>query len=90
MRRLGADGVELIGPGGLLGDPATLVLEAGLEAELSDHLGYDRLDPAHRRGPVPLDVPRDRDGSFEPRLVRSGNDDFPVSTGWSSRAPPEG
>jgi transposase-like protein len=37
-----ADGVELIGPGGLLGDLTKRVLEAGLEAELSDHLGYER------------------------------------------------
>ena len=41
-----ADGVELIGPGGLLSDLTKRVLEAGLEAELSDHLGYDR----HERG----------------------------------------
>jgi hypothetical protein len=34
-----ADGVELIGPGGLLGDLTKQVLEAGLEAELSDRLG---------------------------------------------------
>ena len=82
-----ADGVELIGPGGLLGDLTKRVLEAGLEAELSEHLGYDRHDPAGRNGgnsrnghrpkkvitdigPVPLEVPRDRDGSFEPKLVR--------------------
>jgi putative transposase len=63
------------------------VLEAGLEAEMTDHLGYDKHDPAGRDGgnsrngtrtksvitdvgPVELDVPRDRDGSFEPKLVR--------------------
>jgi transposase-like protein len=82
-----ADGVELVGPGGLLGDLTKRVLEAGVEAELTDHLGYDRhaveghnsgnSRNGHRAktvltdiGPVQLEVPRDRDGSFEPRLVR--------------------
>jgi putative transposase len=54
---------------------------------MTDHLGYDKHDPAGRDGgnsrngtrtksvitdvgPVELDVPRDRDGSFEPKLVR--------------------
>jgi hypothetical protein len=37
-----ADGVELIGLGGLLGDLTKRVLEAGLEAELCEHLGYDK------------------------------------------------
>jgi transposase-like protein len=75
-----------VGPGGLLGDLTKRVLEAGLEAEMTEHLGYDRHDPAGNGGnsrngtraktvitevgPVEVDVPRDRDGSFEPRLVR--------------------
>lgn len=80
-------GVNLVGPGGLLADMTKLVLEAGLEAEMSEHLGYDKHDPAGRNrqnsrngtrsktvitevGPVELDVPRDRDGTFEPQLVR--------------------
>jgi putative transposase len=63
------------------------VLEAGLEAEMTDHVGYERHDPAGRNsgnsrngtrtktvitevGPVELAVPRDRDGSFDPNLVR--------------------
>ena len=82
-----AEGVELVGPGGLLGDLTKRVLEAGLEAELDEHLGYTKHDPAGRNGensrngtrsktvitdvgPVQIDVPRDRDGSFEPKLVR--------------------
>ena len=56
---------------------------------MTEHLGYDKGDPAGRAlpnarngstpktvqteaGPVPLDVPRDRDGSFTPRLVPKG------------------
>jgi hypothetical protein len=82
-----AEGVDLVGPGGLLGDLTKRVLEAGLEAEMTDQVGYDRHNPAGRNGgnsrngtrsktvitevgPVELDVPRDRDGSFEPKLVR--------------------
>jgi transposase-like protein len=82
-----AEGTDLVGPGGVLGDLTKRVLEAGLEAEMTDHLGYDRHDPAGRDGgnsrngtraktvvtdvgPVELEVPRDRDGSFEPKLVR--------------------
>jgi putative transposase len=57
-----------------------------LEVELEDHLGYpkhgQRLEDGNARngtrsktvitevGPVELDVPRDRDGSFEPQTVR--------------------
>jgi putative transposase len=82
-----AEGVELVGPGGLLGELTKKVLEAGLEAELDEHLGYAKHDPAGRDGgnsrngtrpktvitevgPVPIDVPRDRDGSFEPKMAR--------------------
>jgi putative transposase len=82
-----AEGVDLVGPGGLLGDLTKRVLEAGLEAEMTDHLGYDKHDPAGRDGgnsrngtrsktvitevgPVELEVPRDRDRSFDPKLVR--------------------
>jgi len=58
-------------------------------AELTDHLGYERYDPAGRGsgnsrngtsaktvltdiGAVDLDVPRDRTGTFAPRLVPKG------------------
>jgi transposase-like protein len=82
-----ADGVELVGPGGLLTGLTAAVLETALQAEMSDHLGYDKHDPAGRDGgnsrngtraktvlteigPVVIEVPRDRDGSFEPAIVR--------------------
>jgi hypothetical protein len=82
-----AEGVELVGAGGLLTGLTKTVLETALEAEISEHLGYDRHDPAGRNGensrnghrskrvltelgPVDIDVPRDRDGSFEPKIVK--------------------
>jgi transposase-like protein len=80
-------GVELVGPGGLLNQLTKKVLETALEAEMSDHLGYDKHHPAGRNhgnsrngirpktvlteiGPVEIDVPRDVDGSFQPKIVR--------------------
>ena len=82
-----ADGVELVGPGGLLTGLTRTVLETALEAEMAEHLGYDRHDPAGRDsgnsrngtrpktvlteiGPVQIEVPRDRDASFTPAIVR--------------------
>ncbi len=81
--------VVLTGEGGLLPGLIKLALERGLAAELTDHLGYVKGDPAGRAlpnarngstpktvlteaGPVPLEVPRDREGSFTPRLVPKG------------------
>src|SRR5215207_9357211 len=86
LERARREGVSLVGPGGLLAGLTKTVLETALEAELTDHLGYEKHDPAGRNGansrngtrakrvitevgPVELEVPRDREGSFEPRLV---------------------
>lgn len=82
-----ANGLQLTGEGGLLQRLTKLVVESALEGEITDHLGYDKHDPAGKNGgnsrngtrqktlltevgPVPIDVPRDRDGSFEPQIVR--------------------
>jgi putative transposase len=45
-----AGGVELVGPGGLLAGLTKTVLETALEAEMSEHLGYEPHDPAGRDG----------------------------------------
>ena len=82
-------GEPLTGEGGLLGSLMKAALERGLNAELSDHLGYEAGDPeassfpnsrngygtktvATEVGDVELRIPRDRDGSFIPMLVRKG------------------
>lgn len=87
VERARNEGVDLVGPDGLLAGLTKNVLEAGLEAEMSEHLGYDRYDPAGKNtgnsrngtrskkvltdvGPVEIEVPRDRDGSFDPQLVK--------------------
>jgi putative transposase len=89
VARVRAEGLELVGEGGLLAELTKRLLERGLDVELTDHVGYERGDPAGRGsgnsrngttpkrvlsdvGPIDLDVPRDRDGSFEPRLVPKG------------------
>jgi putative transposase len=84
-----AEGVELLGPDGLLSQVTKAVLERALAEEMTGHLGYDKHDPAGRGsgnnrngttgktvltdiGAVDLAVPRDRNGTFEPQIVRKG------------------
>ena len=84
--RAQAGGLQLTGEGGLLQQTKRL-LESALEGEITDHLGYDKHDPAGKNGgnsrngtrsrrvltdvgPMEITVPRDRDGSFEPRIVK--------------------
>jgi putative transposase len=80
-----AGGLRLTGEGSMLGELVRAVLERALEAELTAHLGYEKHDRGGGAGnarngtiaktvqtgvgPVPLQVPRDRAGSFEPVLV---------------------
>jgi len=66
-----------------------LTVETALNAELDEHLGYEKHASAGRgsgnsrngttskrlkgqHGEVPIDAPRDRNGSFEPQFVRKG------------------
>ena len=48
--RAAAGGLSLAGEGGFLQQMTKLVLEAGLEAEMSSHLGYDRHEAVGRDG----------------------------------------
>src|SRR5918995_1373010 len=43
-------GVQLLGRGGVLQQLTKRFLEAALEAEVDEHLGYDKHDPAGRNG----------------------------------------
>ncbi len=89
MERVRAEGAELLGADGLLTQLTKAVLERALAEELTDHLGYEKGDPAgagsgnSRNGATPkrvhtdigtvdVDAPRDRNGSFEPRIVPKG------------------
>jgi putative transposase len=89
LAKAAADGVELLGPQGLLSQVTKAVLERALGEELTEHLGYEKHDRSGRGsgnsrngstskrlltevGPVELAVPRDRAGSFDPKIVRKG------------------
>lgn len=48
LERAKTDGVRLVGPDGLLAGITKAVLETALETELSEHLGYEKGDPAGR------------------------------------------
>src|SRR5215204_3136612 len=50
MDRAKAEGVSLVGPGGLLAGLTKTVLETALEAELTEHVGYEAHDPVGRNG----------------------------------------
>ncbi|WP_030980806.1 IS256 family transposase, partial [Streptomyces sp. NRRL S-1824] len=88
--RAQAEGLQLTGEGVLLQQLTKRLLESALEGEVTDHLGYDRHDPAGKNGgnsrngtrsktvltevgPVEIAVPRDRDGSFEPKIVKKSD-----------------
>jgi putative transposase len=48
IARAQAEGVQLLGEGGLLQQMTKAVLERGLQTELTEHLGYEAHDPAGR------------------------------------------
>ena len=89
MAKVDRGELQLTGEGGFLPEMIKAVLERGLAAELTEHLGYEKGDPAGRGSPnsrngttpktlvtevgdVALATPRDRAGTFEPRLVPKG------------------
>lgn len=100
--RAKSSGLRLAGEGGVLAVLTKRLLESALDGEITDHLGYDKHDPAGHNsgnsrngarsktvltevGPVEVEVPRDRDGSFEPKIVAkrqkrlSGVDEMVIS-----------
>jgi putative transposase len=84
---------EIVGPGGVLAQLTKRLVERALQAELSEHLGYEphREPPggvgntrngstpktlATEHGSVDVRTPRDRQGTFEPQIVRKGQRRF--------------
>jgi putative transposase len=80
---------DIIGENGLLKQLTKAILERALAAEMTDHLGYEKHDPAgHHRGntrngkspktlkgdfgELELETPRDRQASFDPKIVAKG------------------
>ena len=75
---------DILSKDGLLKSLVTKTIQACLDAELTEHLGYDKhqdtVDNNSRNGytkktiitdsgEAEISVPRDRDGSFEPQLI---------------------
>ncbi len=86
MAQVDEEGLELLGPDGVLTELTSRILSRGLEVEMDDHLGYEKGDPAgwgsgnNRNGSyqktlqtdagtVGVEMPRDRNASFEPQLI---------------------
>jgi putative transposase len=84
---------DIIGENGLLKQLTKALLERAMQAEMSEHLGYSKHDPAGNNsgnsrngkttktlkgdfGEMPLETPRDRSGSFEPKMVAKGQTRF--------------
>jgi putative transposase len=85
--------LDLTGEDGLFRQLKKALIERALGAELTDHLGYEKGDPAGRGsgnsrngsssktlltddGQIEIAVPRDRTGTFEPKLVAKGQTRF--------------
>src|SRR5688500_14070584 len=84
LMELGETPEGLLGPGGVLSQLKGALMQRILEGELTSHLGYEKhqvTDNENSRnghtqktvqtesGPVTIEVPRDREGSFEPKLI---------------------
>ena len=78
-----AEGVDLVGPGGLLTGLTKTVLETALKAEMSEHLGCDKHDPAGRNGANSRKAPGPRPCS--PRSAQSRSRCPATATGRSTR-----
>lgn len=78
---------DLLGEQGIIKQLTSRILGRMLQAEMSDHLGYEKNDAAGHKsgnsrngktkkrlktdgGEVSIEVPRDRNGDFEPQIVR--------------------
>jgi putative transposase len=89
LEQVDSGDLQLTGDGGFLPELVKQVLEAGLQAEMTGHLGYEKHDRAGygsgnsrngftgkrlgtEVGDIELATPRDRNGTFEPRLVPKG------------------
>lgn len=84
---------QILGDNGLLKQLTKAVLERAMQAELTEHLGYEPHDPAGDNsgnsrngksrktlkgefGQLPIEVPRDRNSTFEPQIVAKGQTRF--------------
>jgi len=72
----------IFGPGGVLKQLTAILVERVLKAEMSEHLDQEKLDGMPNRrngvsrktlqteqGPARVEIPRDREARFEPKLI---------------------
>jgi putative transposase len=84
---------DIAGETGLLKQLTKAVLERAMQAEMTNHLGYEKHDPVGYKsgnsrngkgrkklkgdfGEIDLETPRDRNGTFEPKIVAKGQTRF--------------
>ena len=84
---------DIIGENGLLKQLTKALLERAMQAEMTEHLGYEKHDPAGNNsgnsrngattkllkgdfGEIPLETPRDRNGTYEPQIIGKGQTRF--------------
>ena len=77
---------QIVGPSGLIKLFTKQILESGLKAELKEELGYEKYKSPGKKlntrngkskktvitenGKIEIDVPRDRKGEFEPKIIK--------------------
>jgi putative transposase len=84
---------QIVGENGLLKQLTKAILERAMQAEMTEHLGYDKHDPVGYNsgnsrngksrkkiqgdfGEIEIETPRDRNASFEPKIVPKGETRF--------------
>jgi putative transposase len=84
---------DLLGPGGLLKQLTAALVEKALQAEMTEHLGYEKHAVSGRgsgnsrngktdktlkseAGEMAVEIPRDRNGTFVPQLVKKHETHF--------------
>lgn len=84
---------DIAGEDGLLKQLTKALLERAMQAEMTDHLGYEKHDPVGYKtgntrngksskklkgdfGEIAVETPRDRNGTFEPKIIAKGQTRF--------------
>ena len=81
MDQVDEQGLELLGPGGVLTELTSRIINRAMDTELTEHLGYERGDPAgngsgnNRNGTTPKTVLTDA-GEIPVATPRDRNGDF--------------
>lgn len=85
---------QISGPNGILKQLTKRILESALNAEMTNHLGYEKSKSKENSnnsrngktsktviseiGDIPLEIPRDRNSDFEPKIIKKHQRRFEV------------